>query len=63
MRRASLLLAVWYAFGFLQIYGIDVPNMARLILADGISFEGKPFGANTDTQGEVVFNTGMVGYP
>lgn len=37
--------------------------MARLILADGISFEGKPFGANTDTQGEVVFNTGMVGYP
>lgn len=37
--------------------------MARLILADGTSLEGKPFGANTDIQGEVVFNTGMVGYP
>lgn len=37
--------------------------MARLILADGTTFEGKPFGANTDAQGEVVFNTGMVGYP
>lgn len=37
--------------------------MARLILADGTTLEGKPFGAPTDTQGEVVFNTGMVGYP
>ena len=37
--------------------------MARLILADGTAFEGTPFGSPTDTQGEVVFNTGMVGYP
>ncbi|MBI5413200.1 glutamine-hydrolyzing carbamoyl-phosphate synthase small subunit [Candidatus Peregrinibacteria bacterium] len=37
--------------------------MAKLILADGTTFEGKPFGAKTDAQGEVVFNTGMVGYP
>lgn len=37
--------------------------MSRLLLADGTSFEGKPFGANVDTQGEVVFSTGMVGYP
>ena len=37
--------------------------MARLILSDGSSFEGKPFGAKKDVQGEVVFNTGMVGYP
>lgn len=37
--------------------------MARLILADGTTFQGTPFGAPTDAQGEVVFNTGMMGYP
>lgn len=37
--------------------------MARLILADNASLIGKPFGATADVQGEVVFNTGMVGYP
>lgn len=38
-------------------------NKARLILKDGNIFEGKLFGYNTSTAGEVVFNTGMVGYP
>ncbi len=37
--------------------------MASLILADGTVFRGQSFGANVDTDGEVVFNTGMVGYP
>ncbi|MBP9718111.1 glutamine-hydrolyzing carbamoyl-phosphate synthase small subunit [Candidatus Gracilibacteria bacterium] len=37
--------------------------MARLVLTDGSSFEGKPFGAPVSSEGEVVFNTGMVGYP
>lgn len=37
--------------------------MARLILADGTVFSGKSFGASLPTEGEVVFNTGMVGYP
>lgn len=37
--------------------------MASLILADGTVFRGQSFGAKTDTDGEVVFNTGMVGYP
>ncbi len=37
--------------------------MARLILADGTTFEGKSFGSSSATSGEVVFNTGMVGYP
>src|SRR3989338_6260299 len=37
--------------------------MATLILADGTEFHGQSFGAQTDTDGEVVFNTGMVGYP
>ncbi|PJC37379.1 carbamoyl-phosphate synthase (glutamine-hydrolyzing) small subunit [Candidatus Peregrinibacteria bacterium CG_4_9_14_0_2_um_filter_53_11] len=35
----------------------------RLILSDGTVFSGKPFGAAVGAQGEVVFNTGMVGYP
>jgi carbamoyl-phosphate synthase small subunit len=37
--------------------------MARLILSDGTTFEGQSFGAEVDSDGEVVFNTGMVGYP
>ena len=36
---------------------------AKLILEDGTVFEGVSFGAETATSGEVVFNTGMVGYP
>lgn len=35
----------------------------KLVLNDGSSFEGKVFGAPLSTSGEVVFNTGMVGYP
>ena len=36
---------------------------SRLLLADGRSFEGYGFGARVPVAGEVVFNTGMVGYP
>ncbi|HLC74600.1 MAG TPA: carbamoyl-phosphate synthase domain-containing protein, partial [Candidatus Nanoarchaeia archaeon] len=36
---------------------------ARLILENGMVFEGTSFGAATGRSGEVVFNTGMVGYP
>lgn len=35
----------------------------KLILSDGTVFLGKSFGADKSTSGEVVFNTGMVGYP
>jgi len=35
----------------------------KLILKDGTKFEGTSFGSNKDIAGEVVFNTGMVGYP
>ncbi len=35
----------------------------KLILSDGTVFLGKSFGADVSTSGEVVFNTGMVGYP
>ncbi|MGX9984794.1 carbamoyl phosphate synthase small subunit [Chryseobacterium sp. POL2] len=34
----------------------------KLILETGEVFHGKGFGANLDTEGEVVFNTGMTGY-
>ncbi len=36
--------------------------MAYLYLEDGSVYEGKQFGADGDTLGEVVFNTGMTGY-
>ncbi len=36
---------------------------ASLLLSDGTVFEGESFGAPIDTDGEVVFSTGMVGYP
>jgi carbamoyl-phosphate synthase small subunit len=35
---------------------------ARLVLADGTSFEGLSFGAKGERIGEVVFNTSMMGY-
>jgi carbamoyl-phosphate synthase small subunit len=35
----------------------------RLILKDGHRFDGYIFGAEKSTAGEVVFSTGMVGYP
>ena len=36
---------------------------AKLILEDGSVFCGWSFGADSDTAGEVVFNTAMTGYP
>ena len=35
---------------------------ARLILEDGMIYHGKPFGADEDVFGEIVFNTSMTGY-
>jgi carbamoyl-phosphate synthase small subunit len=39
-----------------------MPRPARLVLADGTSFEGRAFGAEGNALGEVVFTTGMTGY-
>jgi carbamoyl-phosphate synthase small subunit len=36
---------------------------SELILEDGSVFQGYSFGSKKSTSGEVVFNTGMVGYP
>jgi carbamoyl-phosphate synthase small subunit len=38
-------------------------NKAKLVLEDGSVFNGYSFGSPKSTNGEVVFNTGMVGYP
>ncbi len=39
------------------------PIAATLVLDDGARYEGESFGHAESTAGEVVFNTGMVGYP
>ncbi len=41
----------------------DRSRRARLVLDDGTVFEGYHFGATKAVAGEVVFTTGMVGYP
>lgn len=41
----------------------DEERKAVIILSDGTVFEGNGFGASKKVSGEVVFNTGMVGYP
>jgi len=38
-------------------------NKTKLILEDGSVYHGYSFGAERSVAGEVVFNTGMVGYP
>ena len=37
--------------------------MAHLILDDGKAYLGNSFGYEGDIDGELVFNTGMMGYP
>ena len=37
-------------------------SVGRLVLEDGTEFAGRMFGAARPATGEVVFNTGMVGY-
>lgn len=37
-------------------------SKALLVLSDGVVFEGRSFGHNGETIGEVVFNTSMTGY-
>ncbi len=41
----------------------NAPLVAHLVLADGAAFTGTGFGAQTESWGEVVFNTSMTGYP
>jgi len=41
----------------------SIEQKVRLVLKDGSIFRGYSFGAKKTVSGEVVFNTGMVGYP
>jgi carbamoyl-phosphate synthase small subunit len=41
----------------------DLSDVARLVLEDGTVFGGVRFGGDAPVAGEVVFNTGMTGYP
>ena len=41
----------------------DHPIYGKLVLEDGTAFDGLSFGYTGPTAGEVVFGTGMVGYP
>jgi carbamoyl-phosphate synthase small subunit len=52
-------------FAILQRIFKEERSIARavLVLEDGSVFEGRGFGAAAEARGEVVFNTGMVGYP
>ena len=43
------------------VEGLDQPE-AILVLEDGRTFRGEPFGAEGETFGEAVFSTGMSGY-
>ncbi|XP_059054343.1 CAD protein isoform X1 [Achroia grisella] len=41
----------------------EIGPPCSLVLADGTIFHGRSFGAKVPAEGEVVFQTGMVGYP
>lgn len=48
----------------IKIFSAGVPtNYSQLIFKDGTKLEGVNFGAPVSVSGEVVFATGMVGYP
>ncbi len=47
----------------MQFYGPKQKSDAKLVLEDGSVFYGYSFGTKKSVSGEVVFNTGMVGYP
>ena len=46
-----------------SFYRMRQTKRATLVLEDGTRFEGKSFGYEAATAGEVVFNTAMTGYP
>ena len=42
---------------------METKTISKLYLEDGTVFSGTSFAVNREVEGEVVFNTGMVGYP
>lgn len=49
--------------GGFTAHHLDNPTKAYLVLEDGKRFQGYSFGSEQSCAGEVVFNTGLVGYP
>ena len=49
--------------GFYKAKNYENHPEAKLVLSDGTVFSGYSFGSEKSVAGEVVFNTGMVGYP
>ncbi len=52
----DIVLSIQFVYFFIQ------PKKAYLVLEDGKSFQGYSFGKERSMAGEVVFNTGLVGY-
>ena len=46
-----------------DLFSIDMAKRAKLVLRNDIEYKGYGFGADKPIAGEVVFATGMVGYP
>jgi carbamoylphosphate synthase small subunit len=55
-------MALLYAPVAAQIQGKEA-DMISLELQDGVVYQGYSFGAKKSIAGELVFQTGMVGYP
>ncbi|XP_071791586.1 carbamoyl-phosphate synthase [ammonia], mitochondrial-like [Asterias amurensis] len=55
LRPLSTSASVWGSY--------EKPRAAYLVLNDGSKFKGYSFGHETSVSGEMVFNTGLVGYP
>ncbi len=56
LRECCILVRGFYNMGFRK-------QASKLVLEDGSIFHGYSFGSKKEANGEVVFNTGMVGYP
>src|SRR6266446_4827389 len=52
-----------FAVRYFEVTMERQPPAARLVLEDGTTIAGRLFGFPQSGAGEVVFNTGMVGYP
>lgn len=51
-----------YELPLVNLKMIEIKMKKKLVLESGEVFHGEGFGANLETDGEVVFNTGMTGY-
>lgn len=62
-RRIGERSSTWIEEGNVLRFMQEHETKSNLVLEDGAVFEGYSFGSPKSVSGEVVFNTGMVGYP